>query len=120
MTPTIAACPSAVAVIAARAGPSRSSCARDLGGGGSGIGGRLRYQRRRSDATSRGSGCMLAISQTATPPSSGTVRNGPAERAMPSAEALPVAAIAISGPTTAPIAPAVATVPTPRPRSAGG
>src|SRR4029079_8633414 len=41
-------------------------------------------------------------------------------RATPSTEALPVAAIAISGPTTAPIAPAVATVATPPPRSGGG
>ena len=64
---------------------------------------------------------MLAISQTATDAEQrAPTRNGPAERAMPSTEAPPLAAIAISGPTTAPIAPAVATVPTPRPRSAGG
>jgi len=63
---------------------------------------------------------MRAISQTATTPSRGTARNGPAERTMPSPAAPPPAAIAISGPTTAPIAPAVATVPTPRPRRIGG
>ena len=46
ITPTIAAWPSAVAAIAARAGPRRISSPRGLGGGGSGIGGSLRYQRR--------------------------------------------------------------------------
>ncbi len=120
MTPTIAAWASAVAVIAARAGPRRNSSARSRGGGGSGIGGRLRYQCPRSAATERGSGYMRAISHTATTPSTGTTRNGPAERTTPSATAPPPAAIATSGPTTAPIAPAVVTVPTPRPRSIGG
>ncbi len=120
MTPTIAAWAAAVAMIAARAGPRRISWARGRGGGGSGIGSRLRYQRGRSDATSRGSGRIVAISQIATVPSTGTTRNGPASCTMPSSVAPPPAAIAISGPKTAPIAPAVATVPTPRPRRSGG
>ena len=60
------------------------------------------------------------MSHSAISPSAGTTRNGPALRVIPSTVAVPTAAIAINGPMTAPTAPAVATLPTPRPRSIGG
>ena len=120
ITPTIAACASPVAMIAARAGPRRMSWLRGRGGGGSGIGSRAGYQRLRSEATARGSGRNPTISQMHRAPSAGTSRNGPAPRSRPADPATDSAAIASSGPVTAPIAPAVATVPTPRPRSTGG